>query len=296
MTRRLLNSITVAILASAQVVLPTPSFAQSNAAVEATRRVNIAGRQRMLSQRISKAVCFLSNQSISMDAQAQVDAAVGLFDTSLAALRRGDPEVGLGSEHSGVIKNALEIVAQDWEVFSQQIQSVQNGAIALADLSAIDATGRQLLENMKTAVGKTASVYGGSLPEVPLILTLTIDLAGRQRMFTQKAAKEFCLIDAGIEVDENRARLAQTTEFFTLTLGALQVGMSGMVMAAPNDEIKAQLIAVADAWVGPRAALEHAASGAAISDAERDAIVNDMEQVLVLMNEAVGMYEAVSPE
>ncbi len=71
--------------------------------------------------------------------------------------------------------------------------------------------------------------------------------------------------------------------------------MSGTVMAAPNNRIHIQLNKVLDAWAGPKAALESAAAGNPITDAQRNAIAKDMEQVLFLMNEAVGMYESAIP-
>ncbi|NOR62163.1 MAG: hypothetical protein GQ535_06690 [Rhodobacteraceae bacterium] len=296
MGRHLATSLATAIIAVAQLGFVTPSFAQSDEALEAARRVNISGRQRMLSQRISKAACFL-NVGVSTDGLPnQMGDAVALFEGSLTALTRGDESMGLGPEQNVDILLALQQVTKDWNAFSQNFRmAMTNGFVPRPALSGIDESGLQLLASMNRTVNKTASTYGDALPDMPLILSLTIDLAGRQRMFTQKAAKEFCLIDAGVEVAENRERLAKTTQLFTLTLGALQSGMPGMVMAAPNDEIRAQLALVAEAWAGPKAALEHAANGGEINDTQRIAIVNAMEPVLVLMNEAVGMYEEAIP-
>ncbi|MBL1435631.1 MAG: type IV pili methyl-accepting chemotaxis transducer N-terminal domain-containing protein [Rhodobacteraceae bacterium] len=296
MGRHLVTSLASAIVAVAQLGFVTPVFAQSSEAIEAARRVNISGRQRMLSQRISKAACFL-HVGVSTDGLGnQLGDAVALFETSLEALRRGDESMGLGPEQNAAIRAALLVVANDWDMFSQNLRmALSDGLVPRPALSGIDETGLQLLVNMNRTVNKTANIYGDSLPDMPLILSLTIDLAGRQRMFTQKAAKEFCLIDAGVDVEENRTRLARTAQLFTLTLEALQNGMLGMVMAAPNDEIRNQLALVAEAWVGPKAALDIAASGDEINDTQRIAVVNAMEQVLVLMNEAVGMYEGAIP-
>ncbi len=296
MGRHLVNSIAVAAVAVAQLGFSAPAFAQSGDAIEAARRVNISGRQRMLSQRISKAACFLNIGAETAGAPNELADAVALFESSLQALRGGDVALGLGPERNPLIRNALVVVADDWDAFSTHLQTaLDSGFIARPALSTLDADGLQLLGHMNTAVNKTASAYGEALPDMPLILSLTIDLAGRQRMFTQKAAKEFCLIEAGVEVEANRARLAKTTELFTLTLGALQSGMPGMVMSPPNDEISAQLAIVTDAWAGPKAALESAASGAPITADQRRMIANDMEQVLALMNETVNMYEAAIP-
>lgn len=297
MGRHLANSLTMALVAVAQLGFVTPSFAQSDEAIEAARRVNISGRQRMLSQRISKAACFL-HLGVATDGQPnQLNDAVSLFKASLNALINGDEAMGLGPEQNVEILLDLQQVSKDWAAFSQSFSmAMTNGFVPRPALSGIDESGLQLLADMNRTVNKTASTYGDALPDMPLILSLTIDLAGRQRMLTQKAAKEFCLIDAGIDIEENRARLEKTTQIFTLTLAALQNGMPGMVMPAPNDEISAQLALVAQAWAGPKAALDQAASGDVINDAQRIAVVNDMEQVLVLMNRAVGMYEDAIPE
>ena len=297
MGRHLVNSLTMAALAMVQLGFVTPVFAQSDAAIEAARRVNISGRQRMLSQRISKAACFLNIGAETAGKPNQLQDAVALFETSLQALRRGDETIGLGPEQNAEIRDALAVVSSDWDTFSQKFQiALSDGVVPRPALAGIDESGLQLLADMNRTVNKTASTYGDALPDMPLILSLTIDLAGRQRMFTQKAAKEFCLIDAGVNVAQNRARLAKTTQLFSLTLNALQSGMPGMVMAAPNDEIRAKLAAVAQAWAGPDAALSAAADGKTITDAQLNTVVNDLEQVLVLMNEAVGMYEGAIPK
>lgn len=296
MGRHLVTSLATAIVAVAQLGFVTPVLAQSDAAHEAARRVHISARQGMLSQRISKAACFL-HVGVSTDGlNSQLEDATAQFEANLQALQRGNADMSLGLErHTGILVS-LGIVSDDWDVFSQSFQmALDNGSVPRPALSGIDANGLQLLEDMSRAANKTANFYRGASPEMPRILLLTIDLAARQRMFTQKAAKEFCLIDAGVDVEENRTRLAETAHLFTVTLDALQNGLSGMVMAAPNHEIRGQLALVAEAWAGPKAALDIAASGEEINDTQRIAVVNAMEQVLVLMNEAVGMYEGAIP-
>ncbi len=297
MGRHLATSLAMAALAVAQLGFVTPAFAQSPEAAEAARRVNISGRQRMLSQRISKAACFLHIGAQTPGQENELADSVALFASSLQALRRGDAALGLGPEQSTDVRDALVAVAYDWGAFSEHLQmALDNGVVARPALAGIDASGLALLEDMNRAVNKTARFYGDSLPDMPLILSLTIDLAGRQRMLTQKAAKEFCLIEAGVEVAVNRARLAKTSQIFSLTLGALQSGMAGMVLAAPNEEISGQLLAVASAWEAPKAALDVAARGESPSDAQRADVVDGLERVLALMNEAVGMYEGTIPQ
>lgn len=52
-------SATLALIASISMPISTPAFAQGADADEAKRKVSRAGRQRMLSQRMSKAACFV---------------------------------------------------------------------------------------------------------------------------------------------------------------------------------------------------------------------------------------------
>lgn len=107
-------------------------------------------------------------------------------------------------------------------------------------------------------------------------------------------AKEFCLIDAGVNRDENRARLAQSIQVFNATLSGLQSGLPGMVISAPNYDIRQKLRETARFWAPVNTALQAVADGAEITDEDRAVVVNNMEAVLVAMNEAVGMYEYVN--
>jgi len=297
MKKNLVKVLSLAALLVSEVTLVSPVLADEIAALEAARRVNMAGRQRMLSQRMTKAACFIS---VGLDAENQQTVlrdGFDLFTFSHDALRFGDESVALDAEHNSALRRLLDVVSADWAAFAPLIgSSISSGLVSRPALVRIDETGLGLLDNMNRAVNKTANVYGQSLPDMPLLLSLTIDLAGRQRMFSQKAGKEFCLIDAGIAPVANQENLAQTTTLFTLTLQALIDGMPGMVMAAPNEEIRAKLEEVSEAWQGPKAVFEYAASGAVITDTERAVVTGDLERVLVLMNEAVGMYEQAIPE
>ncbi len=112
-------------------------------------------------------------------------------------------------------------------------------------------------------------------------------------MFTQKMSKEFCLIDAGIDAEKNMANLAETLEYFNLTLNSLIGGFPGVVLAAPNAEILAKLEEVQTLWNEPSKILAAVATGAPITDAQRMVIAKDVERVLEAMNQAVMLYEFV---
>lgn len=269
----------------------SPVAAQSEESIEAALRVNISGRQRMLSQRMTKAACFVQNNVSTALHDEMLRDAFALFSTSHDALRQGNSSVGLTREHSPRVLTAMELVDTRWQGFAPIVQRlIDTGDSSPADIAALDAAGLVLLNDMNAAVGRIAVTYGELLEDLPLIYSISIDAAGRQRMLSQKAAKEFCLIDSGIDVAKNQENLAYTVKIFTASLNALISGFPGMIVPAPNDEILAKLREVEAAWVIPGAVLQRAADGETITDADRQVVTTQIETVLVLMNQAVGMY------
>lgn len=265
-------------------------YAQPEASIEASFRVNVAGRQRMLSQRITMAACFIQ-KGIDVERQRQVlSDTISLFTTSHSALVDGDAALGLSAEQKPSVLGALALVDSEFVQFLPRAENAVSAA-DLAAISELDLEGLEFLAVMNRAVNRIAVDYGESLEDLPLILSITIDVAGRQRMLSQKAAKEFCLIDSGIETAANRENLAYSVMLFTNTLNALINGYPGLVIAPPNPEILAQLNAVKTAWLVPSSVLSGVANGNEISDLDRRIIVSQMDKVLALMNQAVGMYQ-----
>ncbi|MBL4805828.1 MAG: type IV pili methyl-accepting chemotaxis transducer N-terminal domain-containing protein [Rhodobacteraceae bacterium] len=271
---------------------PAPVFAQSDEAIEASRRVNIAGRQRMLSQRMSKAACFISS-GVNVDLHFDMlSDSFSLFSASHDALRSGDVDIGLNAETNAVVLNALRTVDRRWQEFSPEVQAIISSGIGTQENTlAIGKSGLSVLRDMNSAVGIIARTYGDLLEDMPLIQSITIDLAGRQRMLTQKAAKEFCLIDSGIYAEVNRENLTETILNFSNTLDALINGLTGFVMAPPSEQVFDKLIEVETAWVAPYEVLARVADGDEITDEDRQLIAEQIDNVLTLMNQAVGMYE-----
>jgi hypothetical protein len=56
----------------------------------------------------------------------------------------------------------------------------------------------------------------------------TINLAGKQRMLTQKMTKELLLVANGIDADANKANLGKTVALFQSTLTGLLDGDEGL--------------------------------------------------------------------
>jgi len=275
--------------------MAVPAYAQSLSANEAKTRVNIAGRERMLIQSVVKAACF-SSQGIERTAyRAEMVVAEALFETSLLALQNGDPALGLSPETAPEILAQLEVITMEWDgVASLANVAISPTGITTEGLYSLDILGLNLLAKANSAVQNISQTYVEQLDELPLIVSVSLDIAGRQRMLSQKMAKEFCLIDAGVTPADNRANLVESISVFNATLAGLQNGLPGMVIPAPNYDIRQKLLEVARLWAPVDAVLQAVADGGQITDEDRRAVVENMEAVLTAMNEAVGMYEYVN--
>ena len=79
------------------VALPPAPPAQAETLIgaeAAKRKINLAGRQRMLSQRMAMLACMADSDVQTENALARADAAHDLFDRTLQGLRFGDEELG----------------------------------------------------------------------------------------------------------------------------------------------------------------------------------------------------------
>jgi hypothetical protein len=275
---------------------PTTTAAQdvsSVPAIEAARKVNVSGRQRMLSQRMAKAACLMSRDISFASNYDQLTQAYTLFERSDSALRAGDEQMGLSEEALPDVLDALAAIDEPWTEYSGILQNaVQSGTVDSSDLEVLDGDSREVLKFMNIAVFKIARAYASAVAEVPLGLTITIDVAGRQRMLTQKAVKEACLMATAEDPFVYADRLGETIELFDLSLKALRDGYEDVgVIAAPTREIDRKLLEVAGLWEPVKSILDRAAEGQILSDRDLSKVARMSEPLLQTMNEAVGLYE-----
>lgn len=233
-------------------------------------RVNMSGKLRMLSQRIPAAACN-AQAGVSPEISASVvDGALAEFKAILAALEHGDQEMGVLTEETRV--RTLRVIQEIHNRF-EPIQAALD-ADAGSDLSnqlvAIAAEhNMNVLDAAKLLVTEISGQYAS---RVSLLQSdaMTIDIAGRQRMLTQKTSKEICFIMSGVEVEASRAALAGTVQTFEASLIALRDGMKDVgINPPPNDEIAAGLEGVQLNWGMVRPAIAKVLAGEDITMEER---------------------------
>ncbi len=248
--------------------------------------INLAGKQRMLTQKMTKEILLIA-KGIDVDAnRASLKNTAALFDKTLKGLVDGDVSLGLPKTSDAAILAQLGKVSALWTAFKPNVDAAIAGTPSKSALENVAAQNLPLLKNMNKAVRMYARMSGSNLD--PAMAT-TINLAGKQRMLTQKMTKELLLIANGIDIDAtNKANLHKTVSLFERTLKGLFDGDAGLGLPGTKDTaIRAQLEVVQGLWNDYKPVLDKAdTSTAGLAKAAKLNI-----PLLKEMNKAVKMYE-----
>ena len=125
-----------------------------------------------------------------------------------------------------------------------------------------------------------------------------INIAGRQRMLSQKMSKEAMTIKAGLAVGKSRTSLKETHDLFDSSLNGLINGNSSMHLPpTSNAKILTQLRKVESLWNNFSTQVQIILTSGKNSEAITQAaekVLTDNVPLLQEMNKAVGMYAAQS--
>jgi hypothetical protein len=258
--------------------------------------INLAGKQRMLTQKMSKEVMLIA---LNVDRQSNIEslkATSTLFDKTLKGLRDGDASLKLPATTSPRVLRDLGRVEKLWLEFYPKIQSIiSTGNAEASVISEIANANLPLLKQMNKAVGSyEKEAAKGGLKADPAVAT-TINLSGKQRMLTQKMSKEFFLLSLDFQANDNRLNLLETLTLFERTLVGLKVGDDSLGLPGTNDAaIIAQLDIVSALWAQAKPAFVSASQGKNISTDDIKKIANANLPLLKEMNKAVGMFELLA--
>lgn len=227
--------------------------------------INIAGRQRLLTQRMLKA-WLMSGQDVSpVRARTMLDESMRQFEQNMATL------VAMSADEH--VRAAHAVVGQAWQPFRLALQEAPThaGAVSIYDL------GEKILaaaEDLTTAYVRVIS------PKVSR--AWLINLAGRQRMLSQRLGALFMFLLWRVRVTECRKAIASTTTEFEMASDILRTEALG------DAAIVARLKRVDRDWARLKSAL-----GAQNTDPRRDAsaVSGISESLLRQVDMAVGMYQ-----
>ncbi len=112
--------------------------------------INLAGRQRMLTQKMTKEAMFILN---GLDVRPEVESTKALFERTLQGLIAGDEELGLPPVKTGEIRAQLEKVKAMWDAFEREIDDIISAQTVGTDKKRIlYSSSSDILKEMNIAV------------------------------------------------------------------------------------------------------------------------------------------------
>jgi len=264
--------------------------AQRNQNEKMTLKLNEAGRQRMLTQRMSKAACLAQlGVDAALHRKIAQDAALR-FGLVLTGLQQGSADLGFEAETSRMVLIQLEKTEVLWNRFAPLVGRLSGEAGDESALAALRKSNVRLLKQMDRSVTAIQSEMATGVEFSQQAMALNV--AGRQRMLTQKAIKDMCMVMSGIDPEADRKALRATVAEFENSLRDLREGSPARsLIAAPTWEIDAQLEMVEGLWFELSPIVQTVMSGDDISKSDLGYAAFIAEAVLAEMNNAVRMYE-----
>jgi hypothetical protein len=227
--------------------------------------INKAGRQRMLSQRMGKAWLALLQNVEQTSAQLVLDKSMVLFERQLQELKTFAPTPDVQTTY-----NRLDAAWFDYKTALVGTKPTRGNAAALLQLDAkvlgLAHQGTQQFEAVQSRpVGKL------------------VNMAGRQRMLTQRMAKFYLAATLPVESAMAGAEIQKARTEFTAAMGVLR--------SAPQAtaRIKEELMLADAQWVFFDAALQQLQGGSQNAKPLANVFVAS-ENLLTVMDRVTGLF------
>ncbi len=211
------------------------------------KTINLSGKERMLTQNMTK-LALQSSLNIQRDkSRKSLKKVADLYGKTLNGFKNGDSDLGLKATTNKKVKEQIAIVEKAWKPFYEAVNKIVEGKDKDGKaLKYIVANDEELLKLSNDLVG----AYEASNTSVNYLEKArlhTVNIAGRQRMLTQKMTKEKLLILKGQK--EYVPKLAKTIKLFDTSLTALIKGDKSQNITKPsNEKIVKQLKVVSKLW------------------------------------------------
>jgi len=243
-TRSLVPAFSALLLTLSPMAL---SAEQGSDTASANERINFSGKLRMLSQRAAAAGCNLSADVDEQQQRQSLSLTSAEIWKILDGLKNGNSDLNINSEETDkAVLAALEATQAQWIVFDKLNMQLNNGDATTTDTDLLNKENLALLASAQDLVKSVLAAYADP-SATDSGFGKVIDIAGRQRMLTQKMSKEACQIWSGQDSDEAVNTLQTTMALFENSMTSLKDGADGLIKP-PNSEIEQGLNGVWQQW------------------------------------------------
>ena len=274
-------------------LLATTSFGQAVEIVsDGADRIRLAGQLPMLTQQVAAASCSITSGVDVAEAHDVLERALAEFDRYIVALRDGDAELHIlqPEERRRTLVN-LDHVETEWHAIHHAVESVLADGSDVDSSHIIDDHNMKLLELTTLFASDIANQY--AIPfELSAADILSLEWAGRQRMLTQKMAKDACEIWTVYHAEEAKEDLRSTMGVFENSLNALRYGMAAAgIKPASNDVIVADLDDLLTRWSGLKPNLTTLVEGGELNEEQKHEVFHDLEVELIALDHLLDDYK-----
>ena len=201
------------------------------------KTINRSGKQRMLTQLMTKLSLQIDMNIQKKENLKKLKKTAELYDSTLKDLKK--------TTNKKVLNN-IAPVEKEWNVFYKEVHQFIEGKKSKEALKYIIDKNENLL-NLSNELVKAFESTNTSANYLAKSRLHIVNVAGRQRMLTQKMTKEKLLIVKGEEKYDSK--LKETMALFDDSLNLLIKGDSKKMISKPsNEKIIAQLKVVSKLW------------------------------------------------
>lgn len=223
--------------------------------------INTAGQQRMLSQRIVKSYSQIGLNVLPERSRFQLDEAVRMFDDNLKQLAT--------AATTDATRSSLEALAELWK----PMRATASGKVELAQARKLDLQAEAVLQAADRLTLELQEI--ATSPE-----GRWVNIAGRQRMLSQRLVKAYMLRQWGIESANLRQQMESAANEFAGALDSLQRLENSPALRAELDSLAVQW-----GWMQASLASEGAVSYRLIVAEGSDSVLDLADRVTELLDQ-----------
>ena len=282
--------VTSAVAASGLLLSPS----RAAAAIDVSHKIKLAGDLRTFTQRMALATAFVMLDVERDHFLEVIKEEYDLFGEDMEVLRAGDPKHHMEPEENKLVLEAINTVGIGWKILGPQLKDiVDTGVVDDAHFHKIEKVNVQVMALTDSLLHRIMHEYKESLPQT---LAYQIDVAGVQRMLSQKMCKEAILVAKEFDAEAHHEMLLGSMQLYAFGLDKLNGKMlhNEVMLPEPSAEIVPHLAEAQHCWEKLQPILEkldhdHSASAADLTELakESDRTIAIFEAILdVLLKEA----------